>query len=528
MNNNYTQITFSAKVQPIKPLNPEFELVKVYVQGVGKNRNLSYMSKDNISANAKNTLGYCPVVGHIVETKNPETGEVKKYVGGHDYTINENWEIVSLTVPYGVVVDDSFAFETVNEYGTDVEYLTANAILWVGRYPELKECIYSEDFYFNQSMELNISQYRPLEEDSNYVELLEWNYSALCLLGKADDKNSPEHTEPCFISSSVLPIEFSKNNFASEFEELKTQLAFCFECNDAKGGTKLDEKMTVLEKFNKTIEDLDFSIEEMSVEELSQKMEELFSEPVNNEPVIETDPVVENFDNQNEPVVAESFSATYRQKRDALDKALTPIFIKNAEGDVIDETYFWLSDFDDTYVYVEKSHWYVGGYDCENGRFSYTFDETTVEATITGEFEQMYQVWLTAEEKAAVDAERANFEALTEQFNTLQTEFDTYKENYSTENSVVEELSTYKATNEANIVFAKYASSIGETKEFGELKENYMNYTVTELEKECIYIRGLHAETVVEPQSEPITFSVIPETKEEKPYGGIFEKYLNK
>ena len=556
MNNNYTQITFNAKVQPIEVLNPEFTLTKVYVQGVGKNRNFSYMSKENIEKYSKESLGYCPVVGHIIKVTDPETGKTHSYMGGHDYTINENWEIVSLTVPYGVVVNDSFGFETINEYGTDVEYLTANAILWTGRYPELNECIYSDDFYFNQSMEIAPTQYRPLESDSNYMDIVEWTYSALCLLGKADDKNSPEHTEPCFISSSVLPVEFSKNNFVSEFEELKTQLAFCLECNDAKGGTELDEKMMILEKFNKTVEELDFSIEEMTAEELSQKMTELFSEPteepVVNEPVAEepveptestpVEPTPDfTADQDNDPVepsveptepVVTSFSATYREKRDALDKALPCKVEYDEKGYIVDETYFWMRDFDDEFVYVEKSHWNANGYDCEDGRMPYTFDEASVTATITGEFEKMYHVWLTAEEKAKVESDRTNFEQIQADFANLQTEFDTYKENYSTENTVVEELNKFKSTVEANGVFEKFESTIGSTKEFAELKENFMNYSVTELEKECIYIRGLYASTVGEPaeNKEGLKFSVIPENTEDdnEPYGGIFKKYLNK
>ena len=47
MENKYTSITFNAKVKPIKPINPEFDLVKIYVQGVGKNRNGSYMLQYN-------------------------------------------------------------------------------------------------------------------------------------------------------------------------------------------------------------------------------------------------------------------------------------------------------------------------------------------------------------------------------------------------------------------------------------------------------------------------------------------------
>ena len=233
MENKHTSITFKAKVKPIKPINPEFDLVKIYVQGVGKNRNGSYMSKTNIQK-ALPTLNYCPVVGHLIEYTDNE-GNKHRYIGGHDWEITEDWEIRDLTVPYGVVVENSFDWEVINEYGVDVEYLTANAILWTGRYPELKDTLYSEDIWWNQSMEISIPEgkYRPLEEDSNYTELLEWTYSALCLLGKADKNStnghtdSREHTEPCFISAKVVPVEFSKSEFAEAMNEMKEKLSFC-------------------------------------------------------------------------------------------------------------------------------------------------------------------------------------------------------------------------------------------------------------------------------------------------------------
>lgn len=229
-------INFNAKVKPLKPINDEFTLVKVYVQAIGKNRNWSYMSKENIEKFV-GTLSYCPVVGHIREYTD-ENGTIHRYMGGHDHTFNDEWEWVSLTVPYGVVVDNSYDFEIVEEYGKEVEYLTANAILWTGRYPELGEAIYSEDFWFNQSMEISVGQYRQLEEDSNYTELLEWQYSALCLLGKADEYSTnghvdeSEHTEPCFINSKVLPVDFTVDEFASLMDEMKDKIAFCFNSND--------------------------------------------------------------------------------------------------------------------------------------------------------------------------------------------------------------------------------------------------------------------------------------------------------
>lgn len=508
MDKKYLSINFNAQITPIQELNPEFTLCKCFVQGIGKNRNGSYMSKENVQKYSP-FLSYCPVVGHIIEATDPVTGEKHKYMGGHDFTINENWEIVDLTVPYGVVVNDTCDYEIVNEYGTDVEYLTANVILWTGRYPELKEAIYSENFWFNQSMEINPIQYRNLEEDSNYIELLEWNYSALCLLGKADDKNSPEHTEPCFISSSVIPVEFSKNDFMFELEELKNKISFCFKNNSEKGGSTLDKKLEILQKFSKTIEDLDFSIEDMSEEELSAKMEELYGEQ-------KTEPI--------------AFSATYRQKRDALNNALDPIIVKDDEGNYLEETYFWVEDFDDEYVYVEKSYWALDNYECTYGRFTYIFDEATLTATITSEFEEMVKMWLTLEEKEKIEKERLEYET---KYSTLEQEFSDYKAEHSFLDSDFNALKEYKEGKEVeerknaeDTLFADYEEKIGKTEEFKTLKSQSANYSLDELKKECLCIVGMYS---MNSSKDSLKFSIEkPEVNDDAPYGGIIEKYLNK
>lgn len=268
-NTNRISVKFNTKIEPIKELNSEFTLCKCYVQGCGKNRNFTYMSKDNVEK-FKATLNYAPVVGHLYKDEND-----KYHMGGHDMTIDENFNFVMLTIPFGVVKEDSFEYETVNEYGADVEYLTTNIILWTGRYPELKEAIYSDNTWFNQSMEINVSQYRPLEEDSNYTELLEWEYSALCLLGKSD--NTDENVEPCFINSKVQPYQFELNNeFTEKFTEMKKAISICFSNNA--GGEK--EEMTeeriaeILAEFKIAKEDLDFEITlEMSEEEIKEKLE---------------------------------------------------------------------------------------------------------------------------------------------------------------------------------------------------------------------------------------------------------------
>lgn len=256
------------KFSAIKELNSEFTLTKVYVMGCGKNRNMSYIGKDRVEANL-GTLNYAPVVGHLFKN------EDGKYVlGGHDCTFDDDWNLVSLCVPFGVVVENSFSWETVNEYGTDVDYLVCECILWTGRYPELKEAIYSEDVWFNQSMELNVQQYRPYEQDSNYLELLDFSFSALCLLNKSD--NPEENVEPCFISARVEPINFSADEFTAKFEELKLAMSKCFDSQE-------EGEVNVVENT-----EMELNTEEIVEAETEQITEEVTVEVESEEVVEET------------------------------------------------------------------------------------------------------------------------------------------------------------------------------------------------------------------------------------------------
>lgn len=302
MDKKHTSLKFKAKVTPIEKINDEFTLCKCYVQGVGKNRNFSYMSKENIQR-CLPTLSYAPVVGHLIdkldEDGNP-TGE--KYMGGHDYYIDDDWNLKSACVPYGVVKADSFDFETVKEYEDEIEteYLTAEVVLWTGRYPELMEAIYSDDFYFNESMEISVSEYRPYEEDSNYTELTDFTYSALCLLGKADDKTSPEHTEPCFVESKVIPVQYSleKEEFSKVMGELKNELAFYFNKDNTDG--KEDE--VVENEKEEVIE----TVEEINEESTEEVVENTTEETPDAEVNKDTNTESENEEAQEDETVVEA------------------------------------------------------------------------------------------------------------------------------------------------------------------------------------------------------------------------------
>ena len=418
MDKKYSSITFKAKVKPIKPVNPEFDLVKIYVQGVGKNRNGSYMSKENIEK-ALPTLNYCPVVGHIIEYTDND-GNKRRYIGGHDYEIDDNWEFKNLTVPYGVVVENSYDWETVNEYGTDVEYLTANAILWTGRYPELKECIYSDDTWFNQSMEINIGEgkYRPLDEDSNYTEFLEWDYSALCLLGKADENStnghtdSSEHTEPCFISSRVLPVEFEKSEFEMIMTEMKQKLSQCFD--NQSSNSEVDNKDKIDGKEDEVVEN--------EKEEVIETVEEVNEES--------TEEVVENTTEETPDAEVNEDTNTESENEEVQEDETV---VEASVEETVEET-VEMSELDSLKAEYEE-------YKNSHSHTNEEFDELQ-KYHDDAEFEKIH-----AERDAMLSDEKYSVLAENEAFAELKKNMDNY--------------SLADLEKEAKVIFADYVSSVG-------------------------------------------------------------------
>lgn len=388
-----------------KQINDEFSLFKCWVAGIGKNRNMSYISEETMNK-ALPTLSYSPVVGHLIQ------GNDGKYrLGSHDVTIDaETWELVPLTTPIGVVMENSFSYETVNEYGTDVEYLTASLILWTGRYPELFDCKYSDDIFCAQSMEIVVDQFRPLEEDSNYTEILDFKFSALCLLGKSDDKEL--NNEPCFISSRLEPINFNADEFAIKLNELKEEIHKCFAKEE--GETMEDNKELITE-----------------------------------EEVVETEDVV-------------------------ADETTT----ETEEVDTVTES-------------------------------------ETVETTV--DYEAMY------------NEAQTTISALTERVNELMAAVDSltpYK-------LAAEKAEREKAESE---IFAKYDSHIGDMDEYKVLKSNASEYSIDDLDKECLMLVGKYAmsiptETETEDETENTIQFAFDNESESKPitkYNEAYEAYKSR
>ena len=242
-------------------------------------------------------------------------------------------------------------------------------------------------------------------------------------------------------------------------------------------------------------------------------------------------------DNKDNTKINSKFSCTMNQMRDTLNNVLPNTTQYDDDGNCIDEVNYWVADFDDKFVYVERYHWTATDNDHEYGRFSYTFDQNSVTATLTSDFEEMYLMWLTADQKAEIDKQNSNY-------TKLQTEFDEYKKNYSTPEKDVEELRTYKADKLASehqaqidAIFAKSDfESLKDNKEFTDFKANVGNTTLEDIENKCYAILGkvivkskanFSAQKPVEKVPVVVKVDNTP-SSDSAPYGGLFDEYKDK
>ena len=545
---------FNAKIVPTKPLNEELTLCKCYVLALGKNRNYSHISKE-AADNAVPTIYNIPVVGHMYMDE--ENGEL--HMGGHDTVLvrdeDNRLKFKSLCVPFGVVPQQEGIHyeEVIDSKGNKVTYQVADIILWTGRYPELYEAIYSDDIYFGQSMEINVKAFEPLDEDKSYNNIKEFEYSALCLLGKSDDPDY--HVEPCFPDSRVEPYHFEANSekFSELMLEFKSELNECFQAiNKEKGGEKrLTSEVcnSVLAEFGLKQEELDFEVtetmteeelreklaafnqgekvepttetpveefteesveepaeepevkEELPAEESAEEITDVESTPEDVEPAEEVIPAEVVEDSDPEPST-DNFSKSdetlsYNQKMEIIREAVINLY-QYENGNGVD---YYLNDCDDTFAYLTEVK-FGDEYAERRCRVAYTIEDN--KASFNGEFETMFIKWLTQAEVEELETKRAEYEEL-KSFKMERLEDDRIKEY----NAVVSEF-----------------SDLAEFEEFQKLAENIKSFESADaLREKCYAIRG--KSMVVQTTKKSEMFSVPIERKNETPevYGGFFSKY---
>lgn len=504
MNQEVLHLTYSSSLTNLCEVNSSFDAGVLRIAYHGKNQNKSYISKETFERCLK-TIYNCPVVcNYDVEADT---------IGGHDMELVHSGDgslrLINITEPIGVIPESAKVFwETVEEDNGDLhEYLCAETLLWK-RQPAFAKV--KRDGITAQSMELTIKDGKSVD---GIYHIDDFEFTAFALLGDC---------KPCFESASLV---FAKQDFKQQLSEMMLELKESYTTVNpsneddnthqteysTEGGEKvLDKKQELIEKYGIDVTTLDFSIDDFTVEELTEKFEAMTQAPV-----------VE------QPVVSEKFALTSNIVEE-ICSSLSAIKVQREWGECT--RYHYVDcDFEAKEVYCwDSNDWLLYGFPYEfNGdnididfeskkRKKYViadFDEGEQTSPILGVFSQM-------EEQLRASADiAAKYQSASDTIASMETELSELRKYKSDIEDTI-------ARGERDEVFAQFEDLVG-VEAFETLKADCMKYDLETLEEKCFALRGrqgVSAKFSAEPTTVP-KIKIDKEHKEKQPYGGLFEKY---
>ena len=509
-------LQYASSLTNICEVNSSFDSGILKVAYEGKNRNGSLITHEAFEK-ALPSLVNVPVVANYNLDENS--------IGGHDMGIIKDNEgklrLINYTDPLGVVPESSkHWFDIVEEEdGTIHNYLFTEVLLWKRQpvYSKIKE-----DGITDHSMEITVKDAHT--EDGVFV-IDDFEFTALCLLG--DD------VSPCFESSSleVFSTDFKKqmSEMMQDFKESFTQVDTPNGVEDIhphkysmEGGNKvLDDKMKLIAEYGIDVDTLPFSIEDLSIEELKEKFEEMKEAEKESEDLNNTD--------QNNPE-GESFALT-EQIVDEIYRQLCTETVETIWGD--ENRYCYMDcdlEAEEVYAY-DITDWLMYGFKyTKNGdAITIDFDSKTRKKIAIVDFDGGEQaspvapVFARAEQAVKDNAEwEAKYNTASETIASMETELAELREFKSNTEAAADQA-------ERDELFSKFEDLVG-IEAFEELRENNSEFELDVLEEKLFAIRGRNASQAkfsAEPQKTP-KIKVVKEDMSKDPYGGVVEKYLGK
>ena len=262
-------MAYSSSLSSLCEINSSFDTGVLRIAYTGANRNGSFISKETFERCIE-TLYNCPIVCHYDRETDSIGGHDMELVSGEDGSMR----LVNMTIPIGVIPESSKYFWSVveEEDGTEHEYLCADVLIWKRQeaYKKIKE-----DGITAHSMELTV---KDGEMEGGLFVIKDFEFTAFCLLGD-------EH-EPCFESSALGLFSYDemKKQMAEMMSDLKNEFSLVVppvgdndthpQNHPMEGGEKvLNEKLALVAEYGLEVENLEFSIEDMTLEELREKFE---------------------------------------------------------------------------------------------------------------------------------------------------------------------------------------------------------------------------------------------------------------
>jgi len=477
------------------------------------NRNGSFISQENMEK-AMPTLKYRPILAYIHEL---EDGTKDFYAHNVEIIENEDGEeeVIYLEKQVGCFTADQPWLEYDEEM--DKTYVNAYAVI-PEEYTEAADIIRRKNGT-KVSCELVIDElsYNAKEK---YLDLTDFYFGATTLLGS--DEHGNEIGEGMLGSRADItdffhkePVFTYQDKLIEVLDKLNITLSnFNINQSEEEGGNEEMNKFEeLLSQYGKTAEDITFEVEGLTDEELEAKFKEAFeeteeveTEEVETEEVEvvaeEEETVIENSsdsdDGDEDPVEDKKFELKYELSHDDIRMALYELLSARSE-----DGYYscWIvSVYDNKFIYEDYSEYkfYRQGYSKDGDEIAFS-----------GEPVEVFNEWLSKDEKDALDTLKADYVALKE-----------FKENFESDQ--------LKAQKDEVLAREEYAE-LSETDEFKELVSNMDKYSVEELEVKCDLLFAARAKAnfaVNNKSSKPVAMKFSVQTVDkisEKPYGNLFD-----
>ena len=513
--NKVLNMTFASSLTDLCEVNSSFDTGILKIAYVGDNRNKSSISKESFEKCIK-TMFNCPLVCNY----NRETDSI----GSHDVELVRDEDgglhLINATDPIGVIPQSArYWFADVEEDdGTVHEYLFTEVLLWKRQaaYKKVKT-----DGVTAQSMEITVKSGKMID---GIFHIDDFEFTAFCLLGSA---------EPCYESAS---LEFSKQEFKQQLSEMMQDLKDSFNVvttsnedddihpqqNLTEGGSKvLDKKMELVAEYGIDIESLDFSIEDLTEDELREKFEAIKNtDEAGEEPEDATE-------GENAPEGgSEEFALTGNIVEEICNN-LDAVTIEREWGEC---HRYWYVDCDlelkEVYCW-DTNDWLLYGfsYDLNGDNVVIDFESKKRMKYAIVEFDEgeqaspFAQVFTQLEEKLHNSSEwEAKYNTASETIASMETELGDLRQ-FKTDTE------TAAADAARAEVLAQFEDLTG-IESFEALRENCKDYDAEALEEKCYAIRGRNgskANFALEDKVPKIKVEKTDMTKE--PYGGLFAKY---
>lgn len=437
---------------------------KVKLMHSGENKNHSSVTDEALKKAAK-TLAYKPILANFMEYTDEKTGEVLKDFTSHDFIINDDGSTTYLEKQIGCFTSDEPYFEV--EQGTGHNFLYGYCAIPI-EYTNACSIIKRKNGT-KVSVELAVNELS-WNNTTKVLELTDIVIMGATCLGK-DPKTLKDVGEGmrgarldiADFSSENNSVKFYEDEKMIEFQERLSKLeSACFNKNTQKGGNETGMFEKLLEKYSKTVEDITFEYADMTDEELEAKFEEIFGETDITDNVDNTtdttDESSDNGDNTDNSTDGEQFAEkmirTYELSHDdvrvAIYKLLEPYEIANNK-------IYWVEDIYDT-------HFVYGSF---ASRKFYGQAYTKIDDTLAfdGDRYELFAEYLTASEKAELEAMRSNYVEITARLEKYEAA----------------EIEAKKT----ELLNSDEYSSIKNSEAFAELVSNHKDMTFEELQEKC-------------------------------------------